>query len=83
MAMEGRKQLAGMKRETVERVLRGQRLPLLIICFLALLTIFFWLLRTTPEGQRWLVEWRRRQEEVVFRWKLQAALKGDPPLGFS
>jgi hypothetical protein len=59
---------------------------LLITLFLALCALFLWLLRTTPEGQRWLASWQAnwqaRRDAALNQHRFQEALKNDPPLGF-
>jgi hypothetical protein len=75
-----------IKKGEVAEVLSKQRLNLLITLFLALCALFLWLLRTTPEGQRWLASWQAnwqaRRNAALNQQRFQEALKNDPPLGF-
>jgi hypothetical protein len=71
-----------IKKGEVAEVLSKQRLNLLITLFLALCALFLWLLRTTPEGQRWLASWQARRNAALNQQRFQEALKDDPPLGF-
>jgi hypothetical protein len=71
-----------IKKGEVAEVLSKQRLNLLITLFLALCALFLWLLRTTPEGQRWLASWQARRNAALNQHRFQEALKNDPPLGF-
>jgi hypothetical protein len=71
-----------IKKGEVAEVLSKQRLNLLITLFLALCAFFLWLLRTTPEGQRWLASWQARRNAALNQHRFQEALKNDPPLGF-
>jgi len=71
-----------IKKGEVAEVLSKQRLNLLITLFLALCAVFLWLLRTTPEGQRWLASWQARKNAVLNQQRFQEALKNDPSLGF-
>jgi len=70
------------KRGEVAEVLSKQRLNLLITLFLALCAVFLWLLRTTPEGQRWLALRQARRNKALNQQRFQEALKNDPSLGF-
>lgn len=58
------------------------RLSALLTFFLALLAIFLFLLRATPEGQRWLALWHARHHAHNAQKQFQQALAHDPPLGF-
>jgi hypothetical protein len=71
-----------IKKGEVAEVPSKQRLNLLITLFLALCALFLWLLRTTPEGQRWLASWQARRNAALNQQRFQEALKNDPPLGF-
>jgi len=71
-----------IKKGEVAEVPSKQRLNLLITLFLALCALFLWLLRTTPEGQRWLASWQARKNAVLNQQRFQEALKNDPSLGF-
>jgi hypothetical protein len=71
-----------IKKGEVAEVLSKQRLNLLITLFLALCALLLWLLRTTPEGQRWLASWQARRNAALNQQRFQEALKNDPPLGF-
>lgn len=66
----------------VVEFLSQQRFSLLLTTFLALLAIFLWLLRTTPEGQRWLISWQTKRASSLAIQKFQEALSKDPNLGF-
>ena len=71
-----------IKKGEVAEVLSKQRLNLLITLFLALCAVFLWLLRTTPEGQRWLASWQARRNAALSQKRFHEALKNDPYLGF-
>jgi len=71
-----------IKKGEVAEVLSKQRLNLLITLLLALCAVFLWLLRTTPEGQRWLASWQARRNAALNQQRFQEALKNDPYLGF-
>ena len=71
-----------IKKGEVAEVLSKQRLNLLITLFLTLCAVFLWLLRTTPEGQRWLASWQARRNAALSQKRFHEALKNDPYLGF-
>ena len=71
-----------IKKGEVAKVLSKQRLNLLITLFLALCALFLWLLRTNPEGQRWLALWQERRNAALNQQRFHEALKNDPYLGF-
>jgi len=81
MAKEAGKQEIIKKGEVTE-VLSKQRLNLMITLFLALCALFLWLLRTNPEGQRWLALWQARRNAALNQQRFHEALKNDPYLGF-
>ena len=66
-----------IKKGEVAEVLSKQRLNLLITLFLALCAVFLWLLRTTPEGQRWLASWQARRNAALNQQRFHEALKND------
>lgn len=82
MAAERKKKYESIQRGEVAKVLSKQRLNLLLALFLALCAIFLWLLRVTPEGQRWLALWEARRNAWLSRQRIQEALKNDPSWGF-
>ena len=71
-----------IKKGEVAKVLSKQSLNLLITLFLALCAVLLWLLRTTPEGQRWLASWQARRNAALSQKRFHEALKNDPYLGF-
>ena len=81
MAKEAGKQEI-IKKGEVAKVLSKQRLNLLITLFLALCALFLWLLRTNPEGQRWLALWQERRNAALNQQRFHEALKNDPYWGF-
>ncbi len=58
------------------------RLSALLTLLLALLAVFLFLLRTTPDGQRWLALWHAQYYAHNAQKQLQQALAKDPPIGF-
>ena len=83
MSAESMKGHGSIHKGEVAKTAPKQRMNLLLTLFLALCALFLWLLRTTPEGQRWLASWRARQNAELSQKRFHEALKNDPPLGFS
>ncbi|MCS7278318.1 MAG: hypothetical protein NZ531_05700 [Aquificaceae bacterium] len=81
MAAERARENEQVQRSKVFEFLSQQRFSLLLTVFLALLAIFLWLLRSTPEGQRLLISWQAKREASISLQRFQESLSKDPKLG--
>jgi hypothetical protein len=59
-----------------------QRPYVLLSVFLASLALFLSLLRSTPEGQKWLAVWQAKRSEALAQQRFRESLSHDPPMGF-